>query len=241
MANYSFKEVIKSSITGTHCTYAKIGVDVPSLFICYLNINYANLSANFISYVGLLLALISGYFVITEEINLAAAFFYFSFLCDFCDGKTSRLQKSSSHYGKKLDMAIDRLIFCTLTITYLIYLNNNNFLAEFYVLLIFSMIFLTYDVLELTLSIVGYRDTIDKIKLSDDELRKLRKTNEILSDQKYFQSLFLIKTWVPSRVACVGFIFILAPLLSFTYIYLIALISLLIRFSWFLYKYFRTN
>ena len=138
-------------------------------------------------------------------------------------------------------MAIDRLIFCTLTITYLIYLNNNNFLAEFYVLLIFSMIFLTYDVLELTLSIVGYRDTIDKIKLSDDELRKLRKTNEILSDQKYFQSLFLIKTWVPSRVACVGFIFILAPLLSFTYIYLIALISLLIRFSWFLYKYFRTN
>ena len=75
--------------------------------------NFTKISANFITFFGAFLALIAVYFVLTQSIFYAAVFFYCSYICDFLDGKIARLRKTSSHFGKKLDLPfidIDNLI-----------------------------------------------------------------------------------------------------------------------------------
>ena len=232
---FSIRDIIDSSVQGTHCVYVKVMVDIPAMFVSYLAANLTQVTANTLTYLGACFAAVSAFHIISGEILYAALWFYGSFLCDFMDGKIARLRQSSSHYGKKLDLAFDRLIFCSLTLSYLFYFENNGMLKEQVILIVYAMIFLTYDVLELTDSVVGYRKVLDNIGV----VHTNPSVKDEVEDRTYFTSLRKLKTWVPSRVGSVGFVFILAPLTSFLIAYIVSLVAISIRLTWFLIQYFK--
>jgi|TARA_B100001059_G_scaffold231633_1_gene267816 phosphatidylglycerophosphate synthase len=233
---YSFKDIVKSSVIGSHCVYVKILTDMPALGITYLIVNCTKISANFVTYIGAIFALVSAFCVLNDNLILAAIFFYISFMCDFLDGRIARIRKTASSFGKKLDLAFDRLIFCSLTLIYLYYFEMNEMLTEQLLLILFAMIFLTYDVLEITASLVNYRDIVQKIKLGSSFSDPIKPENEA-----YFYAFKSIKRWIPSRVGSIAFIFFLAPAVNFIFFYLIALIAISIRLLWFMTKYFTKN
>ena len=230
---YSFKDIVKSSVIGSHCVYVKILTDIPALGITYLIVNFTKISANFVTYIGAMFALVSAFYVLNDNLILAAIFFYISFMCDFLDGRIARIRKTASNFGKKLDLAFDRLIFCSLTLIYLYYFEMNEMLTEQLLLILFAMIFLTYDVLEMTASLVNYRDIVQKIKSGSSFSDPFKPENET-----YFYAFKSLKRWIPSRVGSIGFIFFLAPLVNFIYIYFIVLIAIIIRLVWFLINHF---
>jgi len=232
---FSIRDIIESSVQGTHCVYVKLLTDIPAMLVSYFVVNFSKITANMLTYLGAVFAVFSAFYVISGDVTFAGLCFYCSFICDFCDGKVARLRKSSSHYGKKLDLAFDRLIFCGLTLTYLYYFETNGMLQEKVLLILYAMVFLTHDVLELTFSLVWYRNAIDD----------LRKGNEVsINDHDgfettYFGSLKSIKTWIPSRVGSVGLVFIAAPIMSFHVFYILSLSAVSIRLLWFLRTYFK--
>ena len=88
---YSFKDIVKSSVIGSHCVYVKILTDMPALGITYLIVNFTKISANFVTYIGAIFALVSAFCVLNDNLILAAIFFYISFMCDFLDGRIARI------------------------------------------------------------------------------------------------------------------------------------------------------
>lgn len=233
---YSFKDVLKSSVIGSHCVYVKILTDIPALGLSYLIVNFTKLSANIVTYTGAIFAIISAAYVLNDNLILASIFFYMSFMCDFLDGRIARIKKTASSFGKKLDLAFDRLIFCTLILVYLHYFEINDMHTEQILLILFAMIFLVYDVLETTASLVNYRDILEKIKSGKQYLDPIKPENET-----YFYAFKSIKRWIPSRVGSIAFIFFLAPAVNFIFFYFIALIAISIRLLWFMTKYFTKN
>lgn len=231
--NYKFPDIIRSSIIGTHCIYVKIFVDIPGILLAFLVSNFTKISANTITFFGAFLALIAVYFVLTQSIFFAALFFYFSYLCDFLDGKIARLRKTSSHFGKKLDLAFDRLIFVFLSLSYLYYFDKNDMGFELLFLASYCFLFLIYDVLELTSSIVEYRNILDNPDYAPKKNNLHQKETS-----GYFEGINSIKTWIPSRVGTLGFVFTFAPIFSFRVFYLIALSAIIIRLFNFLLSYF---
>ena len=233
---YPFKEILKSSVIGSHCVYVKILTDIPSLGLTFLIVNFTKISANIVTYIGAFLAFASAFYVYNDNLILASLFFYMSFMCDFLDGRIARIKNTASNYGKKLDLAFDRLIFCSMVLMYLFYFEINNMYEEKVLLILFSMIFLSYDVLELTDSLVNYRNILERIKLGKNYNNPSKPENE-----RYFYAFKSIKRWVPSRVGSIAFIFVLAPLINFVFFYVFALLAISIRFIWFIIKYFTKN
>ncbi len=231
--SYKFSDIIKSSIIGTHCIYVKLFVDVPGILLAFIVSNFTKISANFITFFGAFLALIAVYFVLTQSIFYAAVFFYCSYICDFLDGKIARLRKTSSHFGKKLDLAFDRLIFISLSLSYLYYFDKNDMSVELLLLAFYALLFLIYDVLELTSSIVEYRTILD-----NPNYTYTKNNLHPRETYGYFEGLTSIKSWIPSRVGTLGFVFVLAPIVTFKVFYLIALFAILIRLVNFLLSYF---
>ena len=233
--SHSIKNVINASVIGTHCIYVKLFTDIPAILITYIISNFTQITANTITYCGAIFAIASIFFIINDNLFIAALFFYLSFICDFIDGKLARLRKSNSNYGKKLDLAFDRIIFGLTSISYLYYLEINGMYYEKILLILYIISFLLFDVLDLTMALVKYRNILESIK-----------NKEIVKDdfnesetEKYFYSIKSIKRWVPSRIGSVGFVFILAPIINFKFFYLISLIAILIRFIWLLFNYFK--
>ena len=232
---FSVRDVIDASVQDAHCVYARLFGHIPGMTVSYFVVNFSKLTANMLTYLGAVFAIFSAFYVLSGDVISAGLWFYCAFICDFADGKVARLKKSSSHYGKKLDLAFDRLIFCGLTLTYLYYFEANGMLQEKVLLVVYAMVFLTHDVLELTSSLVQHRETLD-------ELRKENKANfssHNAVQKSYFDSLKSIKTWIPSRVGSVGLVFIAAPVISFYVLYIVALASISIRLLWFLRTYFK--
>lgn len=232
---FSVRDVIDSSVQDAHCVYARLFGHIPGMVVSYFVVNFSKLTADMLTYLGAMFAIFSAFDVLRGDITSAGLWFYCAFICDFADGKVARLKKSSSHYGKKLDLAFDRLIFCGLTLTYLYYFEANGMPQEKVLLVVYAMVFLTYDVLELTYSLVEHRETLD-------ELRKENTVNfssHNASQSSYFGALKSIKTWIPSRVGSVGLVFIAAPITSFYVLYVVSLTSISIRLLWFLRTYFK--
>ena len=229
---YKFRDVAAASVQGMLCIYAKTLVDYPGIIISYFIVNFTKISANTITYMGAVFAVISMGYVFFENINSAALFFYLAFVCDFMDGKVARIRKTASHFGKKIDLAFDRIIFICLVMMYLNYFEIMGMHQEQMLLMAYAMIFLTYDVLELTSSLVFSRILIDQLGKGDKINQK--KKNEIVNP--FINSL---KKWIPSRVGSVGIVFIAAPLISFKILYFIGLIAVTIRFIWLLRSYFK--
>jgi len=233
---FNVRDIVDSSVQGMHCVYAKLIVDIPAMLVSYFVVNFTKITADTITYMGAMFAAISAFYVFSDNTAAAALWFYFAFVCDFMDGKIARMRKTSSHFGKKLDLAFDRLIFCGLTLTYVYYFETTGMHQEKMLLIIYAMVFLTHDVLELTSSLVWYRNAVD-------ELGRGNKVNFKIHDEEetsYLGSLKSIKTWIPSRVGSVGIVFIVAPLLSFNLFYFISLAAVSIRLLWFLRTYFKS-
>ena len=229
---YKFRDVAAASVQGMLCIYVKILVDYPGIIISYFIVNFTKISANTITYLGAFFAAISIFYVFFENINEAALFFYLAFICDFIDGKVARIRKTASHFGKKLDLAFDRIIFICLVIVYFNYFEIMSMHQEQMLLLVYAMIFLTYDVLELTSSLTFYRNLTDELGRGD----KINQKKKIEIVNPFIKSL---KKWFPSRVGSVGIVFIAAPLISFKILYFIGLIVVTIRFIWLLRSYFK--
>lgn len=229
---YKFRDVAAASIQGMLCVYARILVDYPGIIISYFIVNFTRISANTITYMGAVFAVISMGSVFFENINAAALFFYLAFVCDFMDGKVARIRKTASHFGKKLDLAFDRIIFICLVMIYFNYFEIMSMHQEQMLLMAYAMIFLTYDILELTSSLTLYRNLTDELGRGD----KINQKKKIEIVNPFIKSL---KKWIPSRVGSVGIVFIAAPLISFKILYFIGLIAVTIRFIWLLRSYFK--
>lgn len=232
---YTFKDVLASSVIGRHCVYVKLYIDVFALAATYFIVKWTNLSANFVTYLGALLAIISAFFVINGDFFWASTIFYISFMCDFLDGRIARIRKTSSNFGKKLDLAFDRLIFCGLTLCYLYNFQLNGMIFQQVLLVCFAMLFLCYDVLELTDTLAKYRDILS----SPIDVHSSYKAYQEKETEVYFYAFRSLKRWVPSRIGSVGFVFILAPAFNINFFYCIALISIFVRLIWFLNGYFK--
>ena len=232
---YSFKDVVKSSITGSHCVYSLVFVDIPSLFTTYLLANFTKVNANSITYLGAMLSIISILFIFYSNILIALALFYLAFICDFMDGKISRLRKTSSHFGKKLDLAFDRIIFSIIGFSYVYYLEENSMNYEKLLLIFYLLIFLLYDVLELTSVMVKQRIILEKIKYKLEIGDYFNKEK----NESYFHSITSLKRWFPSRVFSITLVYFFAPLINFKYFYSLAILSIVFRLMWLMINYFK--
>lgn len=243
---FSLKDVVVSSVHGTHCTFVKLFVDMPGILLAYFVINFTKASANFVTILGGVFALLSAMSVLNNNIIIAGLLFYCSFILDFIDGKVARLRKTSSHFGKKLDLAFDRIIFVLLTLVYLQYFENNEMLVEKSLLIAFAMMYLTFDLLETVDSMVWQREIIESLlagKSVDSHFGinnfKTDNTNiRIEPISAYFSSFLSLKKWFPSKLSLTGYVFFVAPILSFEIFYTLALLVLGIRMIWLLRIYF---
>ena len=237
-------DIINASAHGTHCVYVKVFVDIPSIFVTFVLINRTKVSANFVTGVGVIIALLSAISVFAQNIMLASLLFYCSYALDFVDGKVARLRGTSSHFGKKLDLACDRVIFVILTLVYLFYLDNNEMQAEKSLLIVFAMLFLLYDVLESVDSMVWQREIIENLLAgksveSNFGINTFKPVGKNSSAKgSYLKPLRSIKKWFPSKLSLTGIVFVMAPLFSFKLFYTLATVVLITRMLWFLRAYF---
>ena len=205
--------------------------------------------ANFITGLGVIFALLSAVSVCFGDLLIASLLFYCSFVLDFVDGKVARLRKSSSHLGKKLDLACDRFIFVTMTLVYLYYFENNEMQLEKSLLAAFAIIFLLLDVLESVDSMVWQREIIENLlagrsvdsNFGINTFRADSTKASGLNVKSYFATLFSVKKWFPSKLSLTAVIFIAAPLICFEFFYILAATVLLIRMLWFLSYYFASR
>ena len=232
-----FSEVVEASVIGSHCVYVKVLVDIPSLFFTYLTANFTKLSATHVTSIGASLAIVSAYFIYNNNVYIAALFFYFSFVCDFIDGRIARLNKTASVFGKKLDLVFDRLVLATLSFSYLIHFDLYDMHAEQLLLLVFFVLFLTYDSLESSNEQIKYKRLMVDPNSNSEIIRSYNKAES----EPYFFAFKTYKRWIPSRVFCLVLVFFLAPLLNFKFFLTIALLSMLIRFLLLLTNYFKVN
>lgn len=150
---------------------------------------------------------------------IGALAFYLGFLFDFIDGKISRLRRTASNYGKKLDLFADRFGFFLVSLSYFYFFLNNGHIFELYLLIFFSLMFFLFDSIELTNILVKYRD--------ESEINgKIERKEE---NEKYFYAFTSIKRWLPSRVGSLGLVFVFGPLINFNFFLLICILSTLIR------------
>lgn len=218
MVNIKINNIIDASNTGMQCVYSKTIADIPGIFITYLLVKYTNLSANFITWFSIIFAIISGYNALNGNIFYAAIFFYCSYLCDFIDGKLSRVTNTSSIKGKVLDLFADRLNLFIVGLSFISNFLYNGIIVEAILLCIFMLLFLIYDVFELSFALIKSRNDVN-----NKTVKKKR--------VKYFQEYGEIRKWVPSRVGLIMFIFFLAPLFSYMFFYIISILVILLRFS----------
>ena len=229
---FSFRDVLNASVTDMHCVYAKIFADIPALFITFFVSKISFISANQITLFGFGLMIISALLALGGFYGFAAAFFYFGFVCDFVDGKFARLLGKTSIKGKKLDLFCDRVSLVFLSFSYSISLLKSSSIFEAYLLLLFTMIFLVFDTLELTLNI---------LKSSESNLEVDGRSNHFASttsSSEYFTSLKSLKTWLPSRVGMFGLLFCLAPLTSFLFVTLVCFFRFLSDCFFLVYRFF---
>ena len=213
---FSLKDVVASSVHGTHCTFVKVFVDMPGILLAYFVINFTKASANFVTILGGVFALLSAMSVLNNNIIIAGLLFYCSFILDFIDGKVARLRKTSSNFGKKLDLAFDRIIFVSLTLVYLQYFENNEMLVEKSLLIVFAMMFLTFDVLETADSMVWQREIIENLLAgksvdSNFGINTFKADSTKMSNitvKSYFVALISIKKWFPSKLSLTGVVFL---------------------------------
>ena len=218
MLNIKINNIIDASNTG-HCVYSKTIADIPGIFITYFLVKYTNLSANFITWFSIFFGLISGYNALNGNFFYAAIFFYFSYLCDFIDGKLSRVTNTASIKGKILDLFADRLNLCIVGLSFIWNFLYNGIIVEAILLCIFMLLFLLYDVFELSFALIKSRNDVN---------RKIVKRISV----KYFFQYLEIRRWVPSRVGLVMFIFFLAPLFGYMFFYVLSILVILLRFPY---------
>ena len=124
-------------------------------------------------------------------------------------------------------MFVDRIGFTLISLVYLVYFYKNDSLSEAWLLILYCFIFYLYDIFQLT-------DNLTKL----DSISNGKKEIKVYSPDKYFDIFNDLKRWIPSRLLTIIFMFSLAPLTSFHFVYSFCLIILIIRFSRVLYNYF---
>jgi phosphatidylglycerophosphate synthase len=225
----TFKDVWRSSNTKSHCVYTTILGDAPGIIFAYVVYNYTKISANFITFMSLNLGLLSGISLLFNELKVAAILFLFSFILDLTDGKVSRLRGTSSNYGKRLDLASDRLVLLALSMAYAYYFIQHDLLTEMLLLMLFVLEFIIFDVFELTLALTRCRehanfDFKEKIRITDN-----RKGSIFLQIRKY----------VPSRLILLVFVFFIAPLTDFYLVYLLSIFVVTLRLVHLMLSFFK--
>tara|TARA_B100001093_G_scaffold520041_1_gene612231 strand:+ start:4333 stop:5016 length:684 start_codon:yes stop_codon:yes gene_type:complete len=214
-----FEDVLKSSVNGSYCVYIIFIADVPANLLTWLLSSLKSISANFISFLSLCFIASASLFVISEDLFLSSILFYIGFILDFVDGKVARLKKTSSFYGKKIDIFVDRIGFTIMVLSYLYYLQTNQFFLEISILLLYSFLFYLFDIFQLT-------DEILKMKSKN----YLKENYQNYSPDKYLDILSKTRKWFPSRLLTIVFLFSLAPITNFFSVYLFCLIILFARF-----------
>jgi hypothetical protein len=78
--------------------------------------NYTSVSPNFITGLSLAFGLLSGWFYGADFAVYGALSYLASYICDAVDGKLARLTGRLSRYGAWLDIAVDRLVFFSVSV-----------------------------------------------------------------------------------------------------------------------------
>jgi phosphatidylglycerophosphate synthase len=213
MAKYSIKEIASESKGTIDCS-SRIVSDVFSILLSYLILNFTSISANAITLGAFFFGFIGSLSICYDQIILAIICYHFSFILDFTDGKVARKRNTSSGLGKALDMGCDRLVFLMLSLAYGHYLIRHDLLEVEFMLLLFVLLFLTLDILELLFTVGNFYDGVPLAT-------KKEKDKEV----PYLAVFFQPKKWFPSRLLLLFVAFYLIPLFNFN-IYLFYILNL---------------
>lgn len=86
--------------------------------LLYIIANYTKIHSNHITFISLLLGIISAFCFYIGKYSSASILYLLSFLCDCLDGKLARLKQNGSIYGPWLDLIVDRFIYGIIIFSY---------------------------------------------------------------------------------------------------------------------------
>ncbi|MDA2921960.1 CDP-alcohol phosphatidyltransferase family protein [Patescibacteria group bacterium AH-259-L07] len=172
--------------------------------ISYLLVRYTNILPNTITILSLVFGLFAALFNFFSIPYWPALLFYIAYLLDFVDGKMARTLGTTSAFGKRFDILVDRLIFSALSLSYIYIFLSSERSTELFLFSSYIFLFFYIDIIEYSGKIFRY--------MKGEEISQPGKNTDRTAWYKTFTDL---KLWIPKRTTTLPIVFVFSPLFGY--------------------------
>ena len=128
--------------------YIAIFVEPLAIPVAWLTLNFTRLSANDVTWISLFCGVLGNLAGIFWHPLFTLIGFFTFYILDFVDGKVARATGTSSAYGKRLDVLVDRAVFSLSVLSLLHFHLANGKNQEIISLIVYALVFFYLDIIE---------------------------------------------------------------------------------------------
>ncbi len=187
----SFNHILYKLTNWHNDNYIKLFVEPFSIPLAWLAINFTRLSANQVTLMGFFLGVLGNFLGwIVHPVFIPLGFFAF-FIIDFVDGKVARARGGGTPQGKRLDVLVDRAIFCFTVFSLTLYHFSEDENKPVVFLMAYTLAYFYTDIMEYSAVIMTHDGVVIAPPTREKNLIKI---------------FYSFSYWIPTRLSSPLFI-----------------------------------